>query len=142
MTTAEEAPRMTTTSFTVWIGNRREPKARIEVDGVLDRLSVHGFRALMREFVDDPTVVIDLTRCRSVDEAGVGALTGAVHGIRQAGGTTVIFGASALVRDEIEAAGAGSLLDDGGDRGLLAVSPIPSAKPAVDRMAEVVVSAV
>lgn len=119
----EALPGQANTTFTVTIGTRLVPKARIEVDGVLDRSAAHGFRALLHEFVGDPLVVIELTGCTSVDEAGVGALAGAVHGIREAGGTTMIVGASELVRDEIVAVGAGSLLEPSSTASLS--GPIP-----------------
>jgi anti-anti-sigma regulatory factor len=94
------------TTFTVRCGPRPAPVATVEVAGDLDRSAALGFRVLLREFVGDAHVVIDLTRCDNVDDAGRSALMGAVHRICHAGGEIDVVGARASMEAELVAAGA------------------------------------
>jgi anti-anti-sigma factor len=97
MDTGETPPGPELTTFTLRIGTRKAPMARIEVDGPIDRSSVPGIHAVLREFIGDRHVVIDLTGCTTIDEAGAAALASSLRAIRRAGGTTAIVGCQASV---------------------------------------------
>ena len=98
------------TSFTIHSGTRFAPLATIEVHGELDSASAAGFRAVMRDFVGDPDVTIDLAGCRFIDLAGIEALAGAIRGVCDGGGDARVVGASPKVRFALRAARAEELL--------------------------------
>lgn len=82
----------------------------IEVAGALDHGAAIGFRVLMREFIGDPRVAIDLGRCQSIDEAGLGTLIGGVRRIREAGGEAWVSGVSDAVAAMLASTGADEFL--------------------------------
>ncbi len=82
----------------------------IEVAGDLDRGAAMGFRVLMREFIGDPRVAIDLSRCQSIDESGLGALIGGVRRIRDAGGDAWVSGVTGAIAATLASSGAGQFL--------------------------------
>lgn len=110
----------TKTSFVIRSGTRRSPVATVQVHGELDATAAVGFRAVMRDFIGDPDVTVDLAGCRFIDSVGIGALAGAIRRICDAGGLARVVAASPTVRFALRAAKAESLL-----------APEPCLVPAV-----------
>jgi anti-anti-sigma factor len=113
-----------TASFTAWVRPTADPEhgaepqpdqgrasmTVVEVAGEFDRGACAGFRVLMRDYIGDRQVALDLSRCLSIDVVAVGALVGAVRRIREAGGDAWIFDVQDQVIDTLHAAGADDFL--------------------------------
>ncbi|MBW8826476.1 MAG: STAS domain-containing protein [Acidobacteria bacterium] len=85
------------TSFTVRGGSSAVGASIIEVSGPLTATAVAGFRVLLRQFVGDPCVTIDLSRCTEIDGPGTDALASIVSRVRAAGGVAAVVGETGAV---------------------------------------------